>query len=269
VRFLLTIYFYFVNHFSRHAAVDSSNNVDVSLTSHGRRLGSVFIAIESIARGDCKPRSLFLYLSEQEEGRIPGSLKRLVERGLQVVFTKDLGPHTKYYPYVESQIDLGSTPSSVSLVTADDDKIYPRDWLQKLVTVRRTNQRSILCYRAKDVIVVDGVFAPYRTWPVHRQGQGDSQLFLTGVSGVLYPHFFLVELKRLGTKFMATCPKADDIWLNFVASQNGVEIIQLPQEGTEFPSIPMSSRGALQRFNVGEGGNDKSIAALFGAARRL
>jgi hypothetical protein len=130
--------------------------------------------------------------------------------------------------------------------------------------VRRTNQRSILCYRAKDVIVVNGVFAPYKTWPVHRQDKGDFQLFLTGVSGVLYPHFFLVELKRLGTKFVATCPKADDVWLNFVASQNGVEIIQLPPEGIEFPSIPMSSRGALQRVNVDGGGNDESIAALYG-----
>lgn len=263
MRFLLTIYFYFTNRFSRHTTIDSSSDVDVSLTSHGKRLGSVFVAIESIARGACRPRRLFLYLSDKEEGRIPDSLKRLAKRGLQIVFTRDLGPHTKYYPYVESQIDSVNTPLSVSLVTADDDKIYPRDWLQRLVTVSQTNQYSILCYRAKDVRVVDGVFAPYKTWPVHTNESKDCQLFFTGVSGVLYPHFFLVELKRLGINFTATCPKADDIWLNFVASRNCVEIIQILPEGVEFPSIPMSSRGALQRFNVNEGGNDKSIAALY------
>jgi hypothetical protein len=268
MRFLLTIYFCFINRFSRHSVIDSSSDVDVSLTSHGRRIGTAFVAIESIACGVSKPRKIFLYLSEQAEGKIPDNLTRLVKRGLQIVLTRDLGPHTKYYPYVESQVDSVNAPLPVSLVTADDDKIYPRDWLQKLATVSRTNQRSILCYRAKDIKIVDGVFAPYKTWPVHRHSQRNCQLFFTGVSGVLYPHSFLVELKRLGTKFIATCPKADDIWLNFVASRDGVEVVQISPEGVEFPSIPMSSRGALQRFNVAEGGNDESIAALYGTSVR-
>ena len=58
----------------------------------------------------------------------PASLRRLERRGLEILAAGNYGPHTKYYPYVAS-----TSRHTVPLVTADDDIIYPPEWLALLV----------------------------------------------------------------------------------------------------------------------------------------
>ena len=100
----------------------------VSLTSFGKRIDSVYLAIESIARGSTLPSELILWLDDETRyNSLPSTLERLARRGLTIKLSKNYGPHTKYYPYISSQHEF-----SLPLVTADDDIIYPRDWLHNL-----------------------------------------------------------------------------------------------------------------------------------------
>lgn len=262
MRFFLTLYFFLRNRFASRKVFDFESDVDVSLTSYGERLKTVYLTIESIASGDDRPRSLFLFLSKEDEVSIPTSLKRLANRGLQIIYTRDLGPHTKYYPYLEAQVNDKASHDCPGLVTADDDKIYPNTWLRELRAARKEHPKSILCFRAREIKVIDGQIAPYKTWPLH-VGPTDAKLFLTGVSGVLYPQPFLFALKGRGLGFVESCLKADDIWLNLVALRSRTNIVQIRNEAVEFPNIPLSSRSALHKLNVGEGGNDRSISALY------
>ena len=101
----------------------------MSLTTFGPRIAIAYLAIEAIGRGILKPSRLMLWLDAREQGRaLPPSLLRLAERGLEIRYCEDIGPHKKYYPFVASQRSFERP-----LVTADDDVIYPRDWLRELM----------------------------------------------------------------------------------------------------------------------------------------
>ena len=118
-----------VRNLAARGPVTGSAAVVVSLTSYGDRIGTVSIGIESIARGTVRPQRLVLWLDTPDDvACVPASLRRLERRGLEIRRSRNYGPHTKYYPYVMS------TPRhTVPLVTADDDIVYPPNWLALLV----------------------------------------------------------------------------------------------------------------------------------------
>ena len=70
-----------------------------------------------------------------------------------------MGPHAKYFPYVSSV-----SSHDLPLVTADDDIIYPSDWLAGLMTAFERRPDSIHCYRAHEFGILDGRPALYSTW---------------------------------------------------------------------------------------------------------
>lgn len=90
-----------LKNFFSSASIVSSTPVVVSLTSYGERTGKVFYTIESIADGELLPSRIILWLdNEQLFNHLPPELKRLQSRGLEIFLTKNYGPHTKYFPYV-------------------------------------------------------------------------------------------------------------------------------------------------------------------------
>ncbi len=104
--------------------------VVVSLTSYGKRVQDVSLAIESIGAGRVRPRRLILWLDDERIlAALPESLTKQMARGLEVRSTQNYGPHKKYFPYVRS-VESHELP----LATADDDILYPRYWLAGLMT---------------------------------------------------------------------------------------------------------------------------------------
>ena len=60
----------------------------VSLTTHGRRLYEVYLAIESIMQGSRKPDRIVLWLSSDKQGEpLPLTLLKQMKRGLVVKYT--------------------------------------------------------------------------------------------------------------------------------------------------------------------------------------
>ena len=75
-----------------------------------------------------RPSRLILWVDHESMDRLPAAICRLQQRGLEVKACPDYGCYKKYYPYVESESQF-----VVPLVTADDDVLYPRYWLERLV----------------------------------------------------------------------------------------------------------------------------------------
>lgn len=236
---------YLRNRWSRESVLDPSGPV-LSLTTHSYRLELVFYAIESIANSSRKPSRLHLWITDQRSYlRLPATLQRLKSRGLEVHLTEDLGPHTKYYPYVDRESEF-----DVPLVTADDDVIYPREWLQQLIAGYEANSSAIHCFRAHRICMTDTLPAPYNAWP-HCEDTNPSHLnFITGVSGVIYPPDYLKYLKQHGKAFKQYCPTADDIWLTIIALRGGFKIAQLKDKPSYFTPIPNSQKERLYNLNV-------------------
>ncbi len=258
-RVLLYLWHCLRNLLARHAIVDTDGAAIVTLTSHADRIGRVFAAIESIGRGQCRARRILLHLGRQYEGApLPRSLQRLRRRGLEIRYVDDVGPHTKYYPWL-----LANERFDHPLVTADDDKLYPRDWLAGLLDAYRVRPDLIHCWRAREIRTGPDGLLPYRQWPLCANTQSAFHHFATGVGGVIYPPAFLRALKSAGDRFRDCCPKADDLWLHVMALRGGFPIRQLRRQAREFTGIPRSSHAALQRTNIDCGQNDAQAALTY------
>jgi hypothetical protein len=246
-----------VNRFARASVL--GDGPAVTLTSRSERAGRAFVTIETIAKGTRKPSELILWLDDPAlVARPPASLRRLMRRGLQVRLAENLGPHTKYFPYLLSR-DAFDRP----LVTADDDMLYPIDWLAELAAAAAAHPEDIVCHRARHVQMVDGAIGPYLTWPLVGTTDPSPLHCATGVSGVAYPPTFLAELKARGEGFRSRAPRADDIWLHAAAVGAGRRIRQVAVEARNYPTVPDTQEHALQDENVLGGGNDVQIAAAY------
>lgn len=232
----------------------------VSLTTYGKRVSGVHLAIESIARGYAAPSRLILWLDDAALfANLPQPLLRLQRRGLEIRLCKNYGPHKKYYPYVES-----AQVFTYPLATADDDVIYPRSWLAGLLDAHKRFPRCVNCYRARLMTLRGGEIAPYREWPLCESTEPSYSTVATGVSGVIYPSALLEELKRAGTGFEARCPRADDLWLHVRAIRSNFKIRQIQPEAIHFPLIPGSQVTSLYAENCAQqDGNDRQLAVTY------
>lgn len=235
----------------------------MSLTTYGDRTALVHLAIESIARGSVRPARIVLWLDERSAfDDPPRPLRRLQRRGLEIRLSENFGPHTKYFPFVASS-DRFDGP----LVTADDDTIYPRSWLEGLVRAHSETPDSVISYRARTILFrPDGSLAPYSEWDLST-GEGATPLhFLTAVSGALHPPRLLRALKERGRDFLETCPQADDVWIHHTAVRLGMGVRLVDGVSRTFPLIDGSQESALWYSNLTDGGNDTQLAQTFSAA---
>lgn len=233
----------------------------VSMTTHGGRINTVYLALESIAAGTVLPSRLILWLDDAKAfGKRPESLQRLEERGLEIRLTENYGPHTKYYPYLLTENSFRSP-----LVIADDDVIYNRWWLAGLVSAHNQNSSVVNCFRAHYVELAGETIRPYLDWTHCKSLAPSYRNFATGVSGCIYPTRFLEMLKRAGTEFQQVCPKADDIWLHVNALRSGFKIRQILHRQLNFPFVPGTQDSGLFLTNARLAGNDAQIKSTYNA----
>lgn len=239
----------------------SANGPAVSLTTYGSRLNSVFLTLESISSGRLLPSKLILWLDDDNTQPLPNAIKRLQKRGLVVLYRENLKPHSKYYHYLNFT-DTFNAP----LVTADDDILYPKNWLHDLHIAYQTNPALIYCYRARRVTFNGEKLASYAQWSLHHHTDASYLNFATGVSGVIYPPNYLQFLKDAGKQFLGCCPLADDVWLHVNALRAGYKIKQLSNKPAHFTLIPGSQTLTLMQQNYFSDGNDVQIAKTYQAS---
>jgi hypothetical protein len=253
-----------LNTVSRRPVSSPGSGAVVSLTSYGDRVATVYMTIESIARGMVLPSRLILWLDGPEaHQKLPASIRRLESRGLEIIETSNYGPHKKYYPYVASQLEF-----TAALVTADDDVLYPKYWLAGLEDAARAEPSSIHCYRARKIQISHGKFGSYVDWPMCADTRTSVLTFPTGVSGVLYPPEFLPHLKARGDLFMDTCITVDDMWLHATAVRENFPAKQVYSTSTHFPVIPGTQEQCLAVDLIANQLNDKLVALTYTEGER-
>lgn len=230
----------------------------VSLTSIPARFKKLPICLESLLTQSLKPDRLILWL-EVDPKTVPASVGKLTKRGLEIRHCQDIGPYKKLI------YSLKEFPNSL-IVTADDDIIYPKFWLQELFDAYRREPEYIHCHRAHYMErSSDGRLQPYRKWRFGADGITGPSLYLfpTGAGGVLYqPGCFAKEV--LNEKlFMQLCPTADDIWYKAMSIKMGVPCKKIHPYHKEFTQIKGTQQHALWRENTMLNKNDQQIKAVF------
>lgn len=236
----------------------------VCLTSYGARLRFVHYTIQSIANGDSRPEQIILWIGRSDAHLVTPQLRHLESRGLTIRLTEDYGAHTKYYPYCTSLSQAHGSP--LALVTADDDIIYPTDWLRSIMQASaEDSEPTIVAHRAHQMKISDGVIYPYLSWAL---GAGTVQAsymnVATGVCGVYYPLEFVLQVaNRWGLQFLDLAPSADDLWLHSRAVLLGIrtkQIARRPAHIKEHHPYPSESLAAV---NVTGGCNDITISRIY------
>lgn len=194
-----------------------NNDIIVSITTYGKRIYDVHLTIESIMEQTMKANRIILWLDYSFENKpLPNAIRLLQERGLEIMYCKDIRSYKKLIPA------LKAFPEDV-IITFDDDVIYEFDLLEKFILSYKENPSFIYCGRMhKMQFDKKGCLLPYSQWKWNQNEVEASLLnFPTGVGGILYPPQSLDDEVFNESVFMDICKYADDIWFKAMAIKKG------------------------------------------------
>lgn len=238
------------------------HEVIISLTSYPARINTVHLTIESLLRQSWRAEKVVLWLAPEQfpnrEKDLPSQLLELTSRGLTIDWYHDIRSYKKLIPA------LRKYPDSV-IVTADDDAIYPSNWLVELVNAYKKNKNAIHCHRCRRVNREGKVINPYNTWGfIVKEDSCSYDNFFTGLGGVLYPPHSLHPKVMDERSFMTLVPDGDDIWFWGMALLKHTPINVFKKQISQFDNIPNTQDTALWNTNCkGEFNNDCKIQNLF------
>lgn len=231
-----------------------------SLTSFPGRINEVWISIETILHQSVKPDKVILWLAKDQfpDKVLPKSLVNLFDRGLEVRWCdEDLRSHKKYY------YALQEFPNDV-IILFDDDLYYPKQLIENVLTIYKSNPGCICATRVHKMIFDDKGLRPYRDWN-HNYNPKDNNsksLFFTSGAGTLIPPGVMPKSTFAKDMFKDICFLADDVWLNMNAIKAGVKIVSNGKYNKDEITIGRSQNEKLVSQNVLFGGNDTQIKAV-------
>lgn len=227
----------------------------VSLTSFPKRIGYVWMTIETILRQEYLPEKIILYLSKeqfpQEYNDLPDNLLKLRKRGLDIVFKNDdLKSHKKYfYAFIEY-------PNNV-IVTIDDDVFYPEDMLKTLWDTHVLYPDAVVGNRAKKIY---NMIPRYEHWPKIDKFFVSFDLLFVGCAGILYPPLCMGDDVCNTELIKSLAFSADDIWLSCMARLKGTIMVAT---GYDYHHLRILIPGNSSLFDINSyTGNQESVEKL-------
>lgn len=241
--------------------------ITVSLTTISIRIDAAAATLESLFQQDHPNFAVRLYLSREPflldqgvPGRLPPAIATLLAASplLSVRFVPNLGPYRKILPF------LSETRGRRCLVaTADDDTLYPPDWLSGLYAAYERH-RCVVCYRGHFMRRSERKFREYRTWMTGGLARNPDLFNLpTGKDGVLYDTGFFDGGVLNFARALAIAPTTDDLWLKWHYSALGdvpTYVINPDYASQTFDAHPVGE--TLYRSFNRDGGNDAAVARL-------
>lgn len=230
----------------------------VSLTSYPKRFDILPTTINSLLNQTVAPDRIILWLYREDFDLLPTSVREFERRGLQILLiNEDWKSYKKIIP------TLLKFPDTY-IITCDDDILYKPTLIEELVDSHQ-NLGGPIAQRGHIVqINSDGKIEPYLNWmnltpPKDYYEFGSTLVFPTGAGGVLYPPNCFVDNVTDMKKALELCPTADDIWLYFMAIQNGSYFSLIGDRG--MIDLNTSSTGSLWEINS-RGANDTQLESL-------
>lgn len=230
----------------------------ISLTSYPKRIGTIWMTIETLLRQEIKADEIILWLAkEQFDGieSLPQNLINLQDRGLTIRFCDDLRSHKKYF-YVMQEY-----PDDI-VILVDDDMFYPEDTVKKLLELHEKYPKDVCCMTGQVMTGEETLPSQWRNPNLDEklEHRSDVQIF-TG-SGSLYPPRCL-HSDTFNFKLIAElCPYADDLWLTYMAHINNTKVTAY-YPWRAFPiTIYGTAVNSLWYINAEQGKNDKQWTAI-------
>jgi len=222
------------------------NPIIISLTSYPARFATTWLAIESLLRQSVRPDYIVLNLFEGEFERqvLPILIKMQMKRGVVINWNKE-----NWKVYLKVLPTMYKFPQAI-VVAADDDLIYPSDFLGNLIDGHKKHPDCVI---AGDVRVMNyykdsaqnkSYITPVNTWNFTGQKKESeefqeprSDIIPEGVFGILYPPYSVKAEAFKKEKFLSLCPTDDDLWMYAMIVLNGKKVFKI-------------NRGSSPRTNI-------------------
>lgn len=239
------------------AGPPAGDAVIVSLTSYPPRFPSLHWTLQSLLLQSHPHKRIMLWIAHGDMARLPPAVLELQRHGLEIMACDDTRSYKKLVPALQAHPDA-------TIVTADDDIYYWKDWLRQLVDAAAAGGgKDIVAHRIHRIRHnPQGLPLPYPQWEIEsRNGELSGLNFPTGNGGILYPAHVLDPAVTDQAAFRALCPSADDIWFYWMGRRNGARYRRVA--GHHYVHDWQGSQAsALSNDNVGDELNDRQIAAM-------
>lgn len=256
------IQFYRYKHFTvGYGLTNKPRNpkIIVTLTSYPKRLDNIYITIRSLMNQKIKADKIMLFLgSDSKDYQLNKELVDLKNKGLEIIYLdEDLKSHKKYY-YVMQEY-----PNDL-IITADDDLVYDKDFIDKLYESYLENPNCIHAYRVHRYKFNNKQLAPYAEWEFECNyiNEPSQELFFTTGAGVLFPPNLLPKEIFNKKNIIDLCFYADDVWINFFALLSSVKT-KWVKSRSQLPTVNNEvQETSLNVSNLYNGGNDLFLKNL-------
>lgn len=239
--------------------VPIDNNVVISLTTYPPRIKEVFYCLNSLLRQNIRPYKVILWLAETQfpnkDSDLPSRILKLKKYGLDIKYCPDYKSYKKI-------IETAKMYSDKIIVTADDDTLYPENWLKRLLETYSKYSNCIICYRAHEITFSsNGKIQSYKKWnslSVNKKGPS-FYLVPIGVGGILYPKNFFCDVDFNYNIIKKYAPTTDDIWLKVISYKKKFKVVKVDLNSKEWFTINKTQKVSLKNINV-ETSNSNDIA---------
>jgi hypothetical protein len=235
------------------------DDVIVSLTSFPLRIGKVHHVISSLLDQSVQPGRVVLYLPQTEfPGRaIPKALSRLESNRFEIRFvSQNLRPHNKLTHAV------ADFPGSW-IATADDDRLYPLHWLERLLDAAAETPDTVVCTLGRRMTVTSNRFRSYRDWPLDLSPKPSYLLFPIGSWGTLYPPGSLHPLVDQWDLAQELAPLNDDVWFKAMTLLRNMPCRACGKGGL-MPNLYFKNNVRLWELNQRGKLVDEAVSKVFG-----
>lgn len=222
--------------------------VIVSLTSIPSRLSILDIVINSLLDQDKPPKLIILWLNKSLKDKLPKRLTKLQSEFFSIRYCDGTSSYRKLLPTLKEYADD-------TIVTCDDDMIYPSNWLGHLYHCHLEHPNKIVSQVGRLIKREESSeLLPYKSWPFIRYEHTQSNFLAIGYGGVLYPKNTFTHQIFDEQLYMRLCPKADDLWFKTMSFLNGKEVICASEKARPLP-IFRSQQVSLNSSNIDEDRN--------------
>lgn len=236
------------------------DGVIVSLTSFPARMAQLPLTLDSIMRQKALPDRIVLALTQEEFpaglDSVPEPVRRMTEWGVEIVFLPyNLKCHNKYLYTVRRYPDA-------TVVTVDDDSLYARDTISRLLSLHEKWPEAVCANRAARIDTGEH-FGHYKSWErLHGPAAPSDLVVALGFAGVLYPPHCMDDGFFDESLIRELSPTADDLWLKANEIRAGIPAV-CGEYFCKPVTIKTAQRVSLRSVNKGaQNRNDSQWDAL-------
>ncbi len=242
-------------------------SIIVSIATMAGRQKSLKRTLKSLLTQKHSSFKIIIWISNDDYQAINKALRKYGRYGITLRRANpNLGSFNKYH-------HIALEEQTLPIVTADDDIIYPRNWLTTLETSARRYPEEIVGLRGIVITKNDknGV-SEYVTWKRAEVSSSHDLLVLNTGAGTFYPAKTFNQESIQNYDFLRVSPTGDDLWMFALAVQNRKRRRIADVAVREIIPATLRQKNSLWSVNVGESRNDtqfKQILKYFPYVRAL